>query len=65
MLGLNRLETVTLFLAFAFGLFGWLLSELVDEYIALVVCVPPPVMYYIYGLMKNADPKKGAGTKSQ
>ena len=58
-------ETITLILAFAFGLLGWLLSVLAGEYIALIVYVPPPAMYYLYGYMKNADPKTGAGAKGQ
>lgn len=62
---MRQYEITTLILAFTFGLLGWLLSGLVGEYAAILVCVPPPGMYYIYGLMKNADTQKGAGDKNQ
>jgi hypothetical protein len=55
----KRYETITLILVIIFGLAGLALQAIVGavgEYIALFICIPPPIGFYIYQYVKNEKP---------
>ena len=57
-LGLRRHEQRALVVGIIFGLFGAWLTETFGEfgeYIALLICVPPPVIVYIIGEVKEGS----------
>ena len=62
---MKRYEIITIILVFAFGLGGALLYKIAGdagEYIALFICIPPPIAFYLYGVLKNENPSpKGRG----
>lgn len=60
-------ETITLILAFAFGLagagLGFFLGD-AGEYIALFLCIPPPALFYIGALWLNKNRPPTASDES-
>lgn len=57
--GLKTYEIRTLILAVVFGLAGAVLHEAlgdVGEYIALFVCLPPPLAFYVFNVWSNKKP---------
>lgn len=55
-MGLERYEKIALALAVVFGLLGAWVYETAGELFSLLLCAPPPLVYYLYGIWKHAHP---------
>lgn len=53
---LKHYEIITLILVLVFGLLGAWLFETVGEYPALLICIPPPLAYYLYSVWRYEKP---------
>jgi hypothetical protein len=57
--GLKPYEIISLTPIFVFGLAGSILYETYGspgEYLALFICIPPPIAFYLYQVWKNEKP---------